>query len=450
MGTTVRYPLNAGPEGADVTTANSGASVVNKTGTSPYVRYAAAAKGSGSTYGVEASTTSGNALVRLLADAPSTTMAISLETMIPQTQPTENFNLATIRNDQTSGFIGSIFWSTTGKVLFQDSPHTYTQVAAAGVLSFGVMYRFEILLVGGTTTAGSVKINVYTLTGSTPVASLTLGNANLSTFPITGLDMGNTGGVTSTQISRFANVQMESGRTTEIGKYNPGANTPPTVNAGSDKSVALNSTVSLNGTATDSDGSIISTVWTVDSYPSSLSAAPTLTGANTLAASFPASAPGVYVIRLTAIDNSNNSTASVVTVYVPSSSATVRRTVDNSGGWTVTGAATASAALSDTSAATYVESPASPSNPAARTDGFNPLNPLSGATLVLSDTSLSGSGALLVKVELIETVSGIVRKTWSNVSAGGDISLALSPAECATITTAGWQDLSVRTTVQAA
>jgi hypothetical protein len=448
--TTIRYTLTAGPEGADVTTANSGATLVNKTGTSPYLHYAAAAKGSGATFGVEASTTNGNALARFNADTPSYTMAISVEAMVPQSQPAQAMNIIKLNDDSASSLLASIFLNTNGIITFQDKSHAYSTIAASGVLAFGVMYRWEILIVGNSTTAGSVKINVYPLTGTTPVASYTSTTANMGTNTPTGIDLGNTGGVLTAQLSRFANVQLEANRITEIGKYSPGANAAPVVSAGSDKSVALNSTVSLNGTATDSDGTIATILWSVDSYPATMSGPPTIANANTLAANFPASNAGVYVIRLTATDNLGASTASVTTIYVPASSVTVRRVVENTGLFTVTGAANIVAALSDAVAASYLESPASPASPVHATLGLNPLNPLSGATLTLTDTAYSGSGALSIQVDLIESVSQVIRKTWTTITAGGNVALALTAAECATISTAGWQDLSVRVTVQAA
>nr|WP_304494619.1 tandem-95 repeat protein [Chryseolinea lacunae] len=84
-------------------------------------------------------------------------------------------------------------------------------------------------------------------------------------------------------------------------KVMPGTvNQPPTVSAGPDKTIALPTTqVTLNGTATDSDGSIATLKWTKTS-----GGAATLTGDQTLSLQLSGLAVGTYVFTLTATDNS--------------------------------------------------------------------------------------------------------------------------------------------------
>ena len=83
------------------------------------------------------------------------------------------------------------------------------------------------------------------------------------------------------------------------------ANQVPVVNAGADKNITLpTSSIVLSGTATDANGTIASLAWTETSGPNT----PTLTGAATATAAITGLIAGTYVYRLTATDN-NGATA---------------------------------------------------------------------------------------------------------------------------------------------
>src|SRR5690606_33266969 len=92
-----------------------------------------------------------------------------------------------------------------------------------------------------------------------------------------------------------------------------GVNNPPVVLAGTAKVIALpvNSTVLL-GSASDSDGSIASLVWTQQSGPSTA----TLSGANTTTLTASNLDVGLYTFRLTATDNEGAPAFSQTTVEV--------------------------------------------------------------------------------------------------------------------------------------
>ncbi|MEJ1237454.1 discoidin domain-containing protein [Chryseolinea sp. T2] len=76
------------------------------------------------------------------------------------------------------------------------------------------------------------------------------------------------------------------------------ANTAPTANAGADKNVSTNSVV-VNGSGTDTDGTISSYAWTLISGPNT----PSLTGATTANLTINNMINGTYVYRLTVTDN---------------------------------------------------------------------------------------------------------------------------------------------------
>jgi hypothetical protein len=93
----------------------------------------------------------------------------------------------------------------------------------------------------------------------------------------------------------------------------PPANTPPTVNAGSNQTITLpTNTVTLNGSATDAEGAIASYAWSYVSGPAGSSFA-TPNAASTVVNGL---AQGVYVFRLTATDGGGLSGFANVTVTV--------------------------------------------------------------------------------------------------------------------------------------
>jgi endoglucanase Acf2 len=87
----------------------------------------------------------------------------------------------------------------------------------------------------------------------------------------------------------------------ELEVYGPGSsNIAPTANAGADKAITLpTNSVVINGTGTDSDGTISSYTWTQVSGPSTA----TLSGAATANLTASALVAGTYVFRLTVTDN---------------------------------------------------------------------------------------------------------------------------------------------------
>jgi beta-glucanase (GH16 family) len=92
-----------------------------------------------------------------------------------------------------------------------------------------------------------------------------------------------------------------------------GANVAPIANAGADKTVNLpTSSVVINGSGTDSDGTIASYAWTRVSGPNT----PTLTNANTANLTASGLVAGTYVFRLTVTDNGGLTGSDDVSVVV--------------------------------------------------------------------------------------------------------------------------------------
>jgi hypothetical protein len=103
------------------------------------------------------------------------------------------------------------------------------------------------------------------------------------------------------------------GKDTVIITVLPAPNTPPVANAGPDQTLTLpvNST-SLNGTASDADGSIATVLWTKIGGPAQFS----ISSTSQLQTTVSNLVQGVYLFRLTVMDNAGASVSDTVAVTV--------------------------------------------------------------------------------------------------------------------------------------
>ncbi|MBN8688851.1 MAG: DUF4990 domain-containing protein [Chitinophagales bacterium] len=103
------------------------------------------------------------------------------------------------------------------------------------------------------------------------------------------------------------------GRDTMSVTVNAQANIPPVANAGADLAITLPvNTVTLNGAATDVDGSIVTFSWTKISGPATF----TIASPSTAATAVNNLVQGTYVFRFTATDNNGASGTDDITVVV--------------------------------------------------------------------------------------------------------------------------------------
>jgi PKD repeat protein len=107
----------------------------------------------------------------------------------------------------------------------------------------------------------------------------------------------------------------------------PGANKPPTVDAGPDQTITLPADAALNGTVND-DGlpnppGALTTAWSVDSGPGSV----TFADPNAVDTRAAFSTEGTYVLRLTATDSALSASDSVQITVRPSGAASVDRRI---------------------------------------------------------------------------------------------------------------------------
>jgi ribosomal protein L14 len=110
----------------------------------------------------------------------------------------------------------------------------------------------------------------------------------------------------------FRITVMDNQGATDTDSVNVVVNNHPTVSAGPDQPVSPNASVTLRGSATDADGSIVSYLWVQTAGPSV-----TLTDANTATAGF--TAPGMsetLTFQLTVADNEGASSVDTVNIVV--------------------------------------------------------------------------------------------------------------------------------------
>ena len=155
---------------------------------------------------------------------------------------------------------------------------------------------------------GSIASYLWAQTAGTPVSLSNASSATASFIaPTTLADT-----VLSFQLTATDNSGASSSASTNVTVKH--VNVAPVASAGADQTVNEGGNVSLSGSATDSDGRIVSSIWT------QLAGTPvTLTGANTATASFtaPASMTGeVMIFQLTVIDDKGASASATTNVNV--------------------------------------------------------------------------------------------------------------------------------------
>jgi hypothetical protein len=190
----------------------------------------------------------------------------------------------------------------TGQVAMADSPmqaNTFYHVVGTYNGSIGKIYVNGAVQSGSFSGASAIGSNG---------ANLNIGRrANNNNYWNGGLDEVRVSNIVRSPdwIATEYNNQNNPGNIGSAGFYTVGGeqqtNLPPTVNAGADQNISLPATTtSLNGSATDSDGTVASYAWSQVSGPSTA----TIVSASSASTSVTAlSSAGTYVFRLTATDN---------------------------------------------------------------------------------------------------------------------------------------------------
>jgi hypothetical protein len=297
------------------------------------------------------------------------------------TLPTNTVTLTGTAQGLNGATISSTKWTEVS------GPNTATIVSGTNLstamngLAAG-SYVFQLSATDSKGVTGTATVNVTVNAAAVP-PTVSAGSAQMISLPtntvtLTGTAAGNGGATISstswTQVSgpNTANIASASNPSTSIGGLAAGsyvfqfaatdnngktatatvnvtvkaAAIPPTVNAGSAQTITLpTSTVTLAGTATGNGGATISsTNWTETSGPNTAN----IGAASSLSTTVSSLVAGTYTFKLTATDNSGQTTSGSVTVTVKP--ATVAPTVNAGSAQTIT-LPTNSITLSGTAAA---------------------------------------------------------------------------------------------------
>ena len=316
------------------------------------------------------------------------------------------------------------------------------QLLTAAQATPGAWFGVQLDWVGGSATTSRVQARIYSDAGTqigTDFDSGTTVNLTVNAF-----QSSDTGIVSANNASgnnvRIQDLQLNDGAGSFIPFYTANANVPPEVTTGASVTVNAGSVANVTSTATDSNGTIATRQWTFDAVPPGATN-PTLTTPTASNASFTPTVAGLYVLRMTVVDNEGAAGSAVQKVFVPAATVTPILVNHNNGSWSnVGGSSTLATALADASTATYAESPAAGASEANLRVRLAPLFPGTGFSLTLDDL-LSTAGTAVAKVRLYEGLT--LRKEWTvNPTTGASSgTLTMSSAECATVGT--WNELDL-------
>lgn len=162
----------------------------------------------------------------------------------------------------TSGATMASLAYVSGKLVVQDATATLSTFPTS--LMAGRWYRFELQgTIGTSTTNGRLSAAYYALDSTTPVDPVfTTTTANMTTT--NGFIM-SIGKLTAAPTADFYldNIAFDLGTSTPLGAYSPPANVAPVANAGPNQTnIEPWSVVTLAGTGSDSDGTVVTYSWT--------------------------------------------------------------------------------------------------------------------------------------------------------------------------------------------
>lgn len=178
----------------------------------------------------------------------------------------------------------------------------------AGVNQVITLPTNSVSVIGTATDSGTIVSTLWTQVSGPSTASIinpillttTISNLVVGTyvFRLTATD--NQGASSSDSVTIIVNAAIP-------------VNVPPIANAGPDQNIQLPSNVILTGSATDSDGTIVSYLWTRVSGPNT----PTINTPSNAVTSVSGLAEGTYVFRLTVTDNNGatDTDDTVITVF---------------------------------------------------------------------------------------------------------------------------------------
>lgn len=234
-------------------------------------------------------------------------------------------NMNLLQSRTASAAAGGVQLTTDGHLIVSNPSGGATLWTSTATLSPTTDYRIDWVEVIDAA-AGQVKFQVCTLNSNTPITGLSYAGSSLNTgtTPLTETRAGKLNTTSSIGTFYLDDFRVSDATSAFLGAY---SNAAPTVSAGTGGTVPVGTTVTLGSgaaTATDSDGTIVSTGWTCTAHPGAL---PTISNASSLTtATAPLATAGTYTFQLSATDNVGATTTSTVSYTVTSTSPPVENT----------------------------------------------------------------------------------------------------------------------------
>jgi len=243
--------------GTSATTANSGASVVNKGGGTSVFSAAAASHGNCGLEFVTTATGQYN-IARFLANASNVQMAFSGVFAIGASF-TADTTIGAIRQATSDTFVCRFNVNSANAFRVVDSGLTNVS-GGSFTLTPGTKYRIEVLLTGGSTTAGVITARLYTAAGSTALNTWTSTTANLHAGTPNGAEIGCCSSNQAATI-RWDDLQFNDGASVEIGPVATDPLTGTGTLAPTTGEVPLAVAVTLTATGGTGSGRLYSVDW---------------------------------------------------------------------------------------------------------------------------------------------------------------------------------------------
>lgn len=247
--------------GTSATAANTGASLINKGGGTSTFTLAAASNGACGIEFVSSAAAQYN-VGRFAATAANDKIAFTGVFLYVGTgtasAPAGTSNIGGLTAGGTPTYPLFFRINASNQFVVRDSAAALG--AALPTLTPGTQYRIAVV---ADRAAGSATANLYTATGTTPIATWSKSSgASLGTDPFSGIEVGNQSGNPAGTV-RWDDLQLNDGATSEIGAYNPSSN--PLTGSGTltptSGSYPLSVTVTLSATGGSGTGRQFSVDW---------------------------------------------------------------------------------------------------------------------------------------------------------------------------------------------
>src|SRR6478609_4823798 len=223
--------------------------------------------------------------------------------------PTSTQVLCYLRNGSGTSGIGYIGINATFNVVGKSDSVGATVVTSSGTLSASTWYDWDIQGANPTLTTGFLHVTVRNLAGTT-VATVTIDNADFGTTAVGTMRFVAAAALAGQRPMKFKYLTAQTGSSTQIAA--PWGNNPPTCTAAASAPALVSTTFTLTGTDADTDGTIVTRLWTCTSSPGT---APTITSSGSATATVTLATQGKYTFNYHVVDDAGGTADATCTAW---------------------------------------------------------------------------------------------------------------------------------------